>query len=93
MITQLKLPGLKELKFAQAERTGAEQATLVLSTPEGIFEITGHVSSFREVASVIMRDIFGVDTTKLSQEEWNKAWLSSGLFRRWLAGDPEAFKP
>lgn len=91
-VTKITLPDLKQLTFAQAERSGQRQCALVLTAGEEIFQLEGHVDCFRELATVIMRDIFGVDTSELDSKEWDDAWKNGGLWRRWLAGDLEAFR-
>ena len=91
-VTKITLPDPAQLTFAQAERSGRRQAALVLTAGDDVFQLEGHTDCFRELATVIMRDVFGVDTSKLSKEEWDKAWRSGGLWRRWLAGDEDAFR-
>lgn len=91
-MNKIDINSLEQVRLIGAERSGLRKAALVFSTDIGVFQLDAPLEVLRATASAIMRDLFGVDTSELTPEQWDEAWHKGQLWHRWLQGDPEAFR-
>lgn len=91
-MNRIDISSLEQVRLIGAERSGLRKAALIFSTNKGVFQLNAPLEVLRDTASAIMRDLFGVDTSELTPEQWDEAWHKGQLWYRWLQGDPEAFR-